>query len=150
MSPTERLRSPIRRPSGSGAVHTRANSTALDRSDIGSPGSVSIRPGTFSVAAASSARGLVTVGNAATTAFGFAGMPAAANTAVDAPNPWPTMPSLVGCTLIFPSPSRTPAMMSSVVPRSNARFSTDGATPFSVSGAAATMPHDARCSSVPK
>ena len=91
----------------------------------------------------------MTVGNAATTALGLAGMPAAANTAVDAPKPWPTMPSLVGCTLIFPSPSRTPAMMSSVVPRSNARLSTDGAMPFSVSGAAATMPHEARCSSVP-
>ena len=65
------------------------------------------------------------------------------------PKPCPTTPSFVGCTLIFPGPSRTPAMMSRVVPRSNARLSTDGATPVSVSGAAATMPHDARCSSVP-
>jgi len=44
-------------------------------------------------------------------------------------------------------PRRTPATMSRRVPRSEARLSTDGARPRSVSGAPATMPHDARCSS---
>ena len=76
-------------------------------------------------------------------------MPAAVNTAAEPPNPWPATPSLPGCTLMLPGPRRTPQMMSSVVPRSKARFSTDGASPFSVSGAAATMPQDARCSRVP-
>src|SRR6185312_17309023 len=129
--------------------HTLASSTALERNVIGSPGAESTRPGTDSDPAGCSAAGLVTVGNTAETAFGLTGMPAAANTAADPPNPCPTTPSFVGCTLIFPGPNRTPAMMSKVVPRSKARLSTDGATLFSVFGAAATMPHDARCSSVP-
>ena len=64
--------------------HTRDNSTALDRSVIGSPGAVRIRPGTVSAAAGCSAGGLVTVEYAANTAFGLAGMPAAANTAAAA------------------------------------------------------------------
>ena len=40
-------------------------------------------------------------------------------------------------------------MMSNVVPRSWDRVSTEGASPFSVSGAAVTIPQEARCSSVP-
>ncbi|CAG7243633.1 hypothetical protein PICSAR26_02991 [Mycobacterium avium subsp. paratuberculosis] len=74
-------------------------------------------------------------------------MPAAANTAAEAPKPCPATPSLAGCTLILPGPNRTPDTISRAVPRSKAKFSTDGANPRWVSGAAATMPHDARCSS---
>ena len=122
------------------------------RSDCGSSGALSTRPGTFSDAAGCWAGGLVTDGNNAATALGAVApapdSPAAANTAAEPPKPCPASPSLVGCTLIWPGPSRTPVMMSRVVPRSNARFSTDGARPRSVFGAAATMPHDARCSSV--
>ena len=94
----------------------------------------------------------MTDGNSAATALGAVfpapESPAAANTAADPPKPCPAIPSLVGWTLIRPGPSRTPVMMSSVVPRSKARFSTEGAGPRSVLGAAATMPHDARCCSV--
>lgn len=52
--------------------------------------------------------------------------------------------------LIFPGPRRTPATMSRATPRSKARFRTDGASPRSLSGAAATMPHDAKCSNRPE
>ena len=57
------------------AFHAPASSTALDRSDSGSPGSVRTRPGTDSVAAGCSAAGRVTVGNSAATAFGACARP---------------------------------------------------------------------------
>ena len=75
----------------------------------GSSGAATIRPGTRSPVAGCSAGGCVTVGNSATAALSLSGMPAAAKTAADPPKPWPTTPSLVGCTLILPVPSRTPS-----------------------------------------
>ncbi len=129
------------------ASHASASDNALEFSVFASPGAVKITPGTFKVAAGCWAGGLVTLGKSAATAAGLDGIPAAANTAAEPPKPWPTTPSLAGCTLILPGPSRTLDTMSSAVPRSKAKFSTDGARPRWVSGAPATMPHDARCSS---
>ncbi|SKV96855.1 Uncharacterised protein [Mycobacteroides abscessus subsp. abscessus] len=77
-----------------------------------------------------------------------AGVRVAAKTAAEAPRPWPTSASLLGCTLILPSPRRTRVTISSVVAKSAARFRCDGTNPFSVLGAAATIPQDARCSRV--
>ena len=100
------------------------------------PGRAEHHAGHVQRAAGCSARGLVTVGKSAATAFGLTFIPAAANTAAEPPKPCPIRPSLSGCTPILPGPRRTPAAISSALPRSKARLSTDGAIPRSVSGAA--------------
>ena len=100
-----------------------ASSRASVRRDWASSGAASTRPGIFRPVAGCWDGGLVTAGNNAAAAFGcnpgpVPARPAAANTAAAAPKPCPATASLVGCTLICPGPSRTPATMSSVVPRS--------------------------------
>ncbi|CNH29127.1 Uncharacterised protein [Mycobacterium tuberculosis] len=69
------------------AFHTADNARALAFNAVGSAGVVRIKPGTFSVAAGCSGGGLVNVGKIAVTAASLAGMPAAANTAAEPPNP---------------------------------------------------------------
>jgi hypothetical protein len=120
------------------------------RNDGASSGVANTSPGTVNRAAAASAEGLVTEGNAAATALGWEDPAAAAITAAAAPNPCPAKARVSGATLISPGPSRTPEITSSVAPRSCARLSTEGTGPRWVFGAAVTMPQLARCSRVPR
>ncbi|OLT13556.1 hypothetical protein BJF78_21760 [Pseudonocardia sp. CNS-139] len=102
--------------------------------------------GTVTAAAASIADGRVWAIAIVTTAA-TRGWPTAATSAVPPPIPWPASAVRRESTLIRPSPSRTPAHTSRVVRRSAANPAWLGSTPRWLAGAAATMPHEARCRS---
>ena len=135
------------RRSTDGPCQAWARASELSLSESAFELSPTTSPGTARPAAASSDDGAVGAGNSAATAL-MSDRLEAARTAVPAPMAWPAVASFSGCTLMLPGPRRTPVMMSSTVPRSVASPRCEGTGPRSVSGAAATMPQDAKCFSV--
>ena len=104
--------------------------------------------GTVTRRAASSAEGRVWATAMVTTAANR-GVSAAASSAAPPPIPCPASAVRRPSTLILPSPSRTPTQTSSAVRRSAANRAWLGSGPRWLSGAATTIPHEARCRSRP-